>query len=93
MERFQRSAFWNLRTRIANVSIVIGVVALMVLVSGDADGPRLIPTVVCAAGAVCGLGVHFSRPSPARARWLLISAVTLTTLGVVALLIVVGTAG
>ncbi|WP_328462529.1 hypothetical protein OHA21_35480 [Actinoplanes sp. NBC_00393] len=88
--RLQRSAYWNLRTRIANVSIVLGLLSLVVVASGGADGARLAPTLVCAIAGVCGAGVYFSRPYPALTRRLLIASVTLTVLGVIALVIVVG---
>ncbi|WP_436536371.1 hypothetical protein [Actinoplanes sp. HUAS TT8] len=93
IEQFQRSAFWNLRTRIANVTIVIGALALLVVATGGAERSRLIPTLACAIAGACGLGVHAGRPYPVLARWLLISAVTLTVAGIVALLIVVGAGG
>ncbi|MCY1144039.1 hypothetical protein OWR29_39100 [Actinoplanes sp. Pm04-4] len=90
IDRFQRSAFWNLRTRIANASILLGVFAVALIVWGEADGARLVPTLACAVGGVCGAGVYASRPYPQLTRWLLLSAVTLTVLGVVGLAIAAG---
>jgi hypothetical protein len=78
---FRRSAFWNLRTRIANVAIVVGALALLTVSVGGASGARLAPTLVCAVAGACGAGVYLSRPYPAVARWLLIAAVSLTALG------------
>ena len=87
---FQRSAFWNLRTRIANVAIVIGALALLTVSLGGADGARLAPTLACAVAGVCGAGVYFSRPYPGLVRWLLIAAVSLTVLGLAGLAVVAG---
>jgi hypothetical protein len=86
---FQRSAFWNLRTRIANVSIVIGLFAAFAAAMGDADGARLAPTLVCALGGLCGLGVDFARQRPVVVRYLLIATVILTVLGLLGLVLVV----
>ncbi len=93
VHRLQRTAFWNLRTRIANVSIVIGVLALATIAFGAADGARLVPTLVCAVAGVCGAGVYLSRPYPALTRWLLILSTVLTVAGIVALIVVVQVAG
>jgi hypothetical protein len=90
VDRFQRSAFWNLRTRIANVNIVIGVLALVVVATGGADGGRLVPTLVCVLGGVCGGAVYFSRPYPQLVKWLLVASVGLTVLGIIGLVVVVG---
>lgn len=86
---FQASAFWNLRTRIANVGIVVGVLALFAVVMGGAGGARLGPTLVCALGGLCGAGVYVSGPRPALTRYLLIATVALTALGIFGLVLVV----
>ena len=91
VDRLQRSAFWNLRTRIANASILLGVFAVALIAWGEADGARLVPTLACAIGGVCGAGVYASRPYPQLTRWLLLSAITLTVLGVAGLAITAGT--
>lgn len=88
--RFQRSAFWNLRVQIANVTIAFGFLAAMAVLAGGADGARLAPTLANVIGGVCGFGVYFSRPYPVLTRWLLIAAVTLTVLGIAGLVLVVG---
>jgi len=87
--RFQQTAFWNLRTRIANVSIVIGGLALMMIAVGSADGARFVPTVICAVAGVFGAGVYLSRPYPSLAKWFLVLSVVLTLGGVIGLLVAV----
>lgn len=89
VDTFQRSAFWNLRTRIANVAIVIGFLAAFAIATGEAGGARLAPTLVCTAGGACGAGVYVTRQHPAATKLLLIAAVALTVLGVLGLAIVV----
>lgn len=89
VDSFQRSAFWNLRTRVANVAIVIGVLALLTVVLGSADGARLAPTLLCVLGGVCGAVVYFSRPYPALVKYLLIAAAGSIVLGLVGLVLVV----
>jgi hypothetical protein len=54
---FRRTALWNLRTRIANATIVIGVLALVALVFGNAPGVRLAPTLACVIGGLAGLTI------------------------------------
>jgi hypothetical protein len=93
VEAFQRSAFWNLRTRIANVSIAIGFFAAFAVTVGSAGGARLAPTLVCALGGLCGLGVYFARQRPVVVRYLLIAAVVLTVLGILGLVVVVQVLG
>ncbi|MEU7905889.1 hypothetical protein [Actinoplanes sp. NPDC049118] len=83
--KLQRSAFWNLRTRIANITILLGVFAVAMIAWGEADGARLVPILTCAVGGVCGAGVYASRPYPQLTRWLLLSAVVLAILGIVGL--------
>lgn len=85
---FQQSAFWNLRTRIANVAIVIGFLAAFAVAIGEAGGARLVPTLTCAVGGVCGAAVYFTREYPAATKRLLIAAVALTVLGVLGLVVV-----
>jgi hypothetical protein len=89
VNRLQRTAYWNLRISIANISIVIGFLALMVVVSGGADGARLAPTLLGVLAGIFGAGVYFSRPYPRITRWLLITSVALTVLGITGLLFVV----
>ncbi|MEU4426316.1 hypothetical protein AB0F81_37315 [Actinoplanes sp. NPDC024001] len=88
--RLQQTAFWNLRSTIASVCVFLGIFALLFLYWGEADGARLGPTLACAVGGVCGAGVYFSRPYPKLVRWLLIAAVTFTSLAIASLAIVAG---
>ncbi|WP_143162787.1 hypothetical protein [Couchioplanes caeruleus] len=93
VDAFQRSAFWNLRTRIANVGIVIGALALLAVVLGSADGARLSPTLLCVLGGVCGAAVYFSRPYPSMVKYLLIASVGFLVLGILGLVLVVQVLG
>jgi hypothetical protein len=85
VEDFRRSAFWNLKTRIANVCIVVGVLAVLTLSLGGNTGVRLAPTLVCALGGLVGITVYFSRSRPLLLKWLLVAAVSLTVLGIAGL--------
>jgi hypothetical protein len=88
--RLQDSAYWNLRTRIANVSIFFGFVAVLFLAGGQSDGARLLPTLALALGGVAGGGVYLSRRYPALATWLLMSALALTVGGLIGIAVVTG---
>ncbi|MBG0567701.1 hypothetical protein [Actinoplanes aureus] len=89
--QLQRTAYWNLRSTIASVCVFLGVFAILFIAWGEADGARLVPTLACAIGGVCGAGVYFSRPYPLLVRWLLLAAVSFTALGLAGLAIVAGT--
>lgn len=93
VDAFSRSAFWNLRTRIANVGIVIGVLATFAYAMGGAGGARLGPTIACALGGICGACVYVSRSYPALTRYLLIATVVLTVSGIAGLALVVQVLG
>ncbi|MFC7535525.1 hypothetical protein [Actinoplanes sp. GCM10030250] len=86
----QQTAFWNLRSTIASVCVFLGIFAVLFIYWGEATGARLAPTLVCAVGGVCGAGMYFSRPYPQMVKWLLIAAVTFTSLGLIGLAIVAG---
>jgi hypothetical protein len=90
---FQRSAFWNLRTRIANVGIAFGVLALLAVFTGSADGARLAPTLLLVLAGVCGAGVYLSRPHPALTKYLLLASAGLVVLGLAGLVVVVQVLG
>lgn len=91
IERLQQTAFWNLRSTIAAVCVFLGIFAIISIAWGEADGARLVPTLLCAVGGVCGAGVYFSRPYPLMVRWLLLAAVTLTLLGLAGYAVVAAT--
>lgn len=91
-DQSQRSASWNLRTGLANVSILLGFFALAFIVAGGAAGDRLAPALAVAAGAVFGGAVYFSRPYPRLLRWMSWSAAALTVGGMIALGFVINAA-
>lgn len=90
IERFQRTAYWNLRSTIASVCVFIGIFAVLSIYWGESDGARLVPALACGIGGVCGAGVYFSRRYPTLVLGLLFAAVTCTALGLTGLAIVVG---
>jgi hypothetical protein len=88
--RLQDSAYWNLRTRLANFSIFFGFIGVLFIAWGEATGARLIPTLACAVGGVMGGGVYFSRPYPLLTRWLLVSALAMTVGGLIGIGVITG---
>jgi hypothetical protein len=86
----QQTAYWNLRSTIASVCVGLGVFAALSIFWGGNDGARLLPSLACVAGGVCGAAMHFSRPYPKVVRGLLLAAVAFTALGLAGLAIVVG---
>jgi hypothetical protein len=88
--RLQDSAYWNLRTRLANLSIFFGFIAVLFLAGGQASGARLLPTLALAVGGVAGGGVYLSRRYPVLAKWLLVSALAMTVGGLIGIVIITG---
>ncbi|HEX8347724.1 MAG TPA: hypothetical protein VF657_23770 [Actinoplanes sp.] len=89
VEDFQRSAFWNLRTSIANFSIVIGFFAAFAVAVGGAGGWRLPPSLTCVVAGILGACVYAMRGRPSAVKWLLIAAVSLSALGILGLVVAV----
>jgi hypothetical protein len=88
--RLQDSAYWNLRTRIANLSIFFGFIAVMFIAWGQSEGARLVPTLALAVGGVLGAGVYLTRSRPRLTLWLLITAIAMTIGGLVGIAAVTG---
>ncbi|MEV0898465.1 hypothetical protein [Actinoplanes sp. NPDC049802] len=90
MERLQRVAYWNVRSTIATLCVFLGIVAVVSISRGQADGARLLPSLSNVVGGVCAVGVYLTRPRPRLNLWLLLAAVVFTALGLGGLALVAG---
>lgn len=85
--RLQDSAYAGLRSAIANVAIFVGFFAVFAISIGEADGARLIPTVLCVLAGLVGGAFYLTRSRPKLAMYLLAAGSTLGVIGVTWLII------
>lgn len=82
MFQLQDSAYAGLRAATANVAIFAGLFAVYAMSLGQADGPRLPPTLLCLLAGPVGGAYYLLRSRPKPARYTLFAGSVLVIVGV-----------